>query len=129
MIPAESAHDTIAALGEVGLLQFKDLSTHKSAFQRTYANQVCCCILLLCRESGPCQALSDTVSMLRGMGCPACSAFRLHTLCSAPCVLLDGESFVLLLQVKRCDEMARKLRFLTDHVRCARVKSGGGMVL
>uniref|UniRef100_A0A7S0VDC6 V-type proton ATPase subunit a n=1 Tax=Polytomella parva TaxID=51329 RepID=A0A7S0VDC6_9CHLO len=40
IIPAESAHDTIAALGEVGLLQFKDLNHDKSAFQRTYANQV-----------------------------------------------------------------------------------------
>ena len=40
MIPAESAHDTIGALGEVGLLQFKDLNADKSAFQRTYANQV-----------------------------------------------------------------------------------------
>ena len=45
MIPAESAHDTIGALGDVGLLQFKDLNADKSAFQRTYANQVrvrCC---------------------------------------------------------------------------------------
>jgi hypothetical protein len=41
MIPAESAHDTIGALGDVGLLQFKDLNADKSAFQRTYANQVC----------------------------------------------------------------------------------------
>lgn len=41
IIPAESAHDTVAALGEVGLLQFKDLNQDKSAFQRTYANQVC----------------------------------------------------------------------------------------
>lgn len=40
MVPAEAAHDTIEALGDVGLLQFKDLNTHKSAFQRTYANQV-----------------------------------------------------------------------------------------
>ncbi|CAL8472142.1 g11684 [Coccomyxa elongata] len=57
MMPAESAHDTIAALGEVGLLQFKDLNPDKSAFQRTFANQV-----------------------------------------------------------KRCDDMARKLRFFTDQV-------------
>lgn len=57
MIPAESAHDTVAALGEVGLLQFKDLNSEKSAFQRTYANQV-----------------------------------------------------------KRCDEMARKVRFFTDQM-------------
>ncbi|KAG2486272.1 hypothetical protein HYH03_015096 [Edaphochlamys debaryana] len=40
LIPSESAHDTVVALGEVGLLQFKDLNTEKSAFQRTYANQV-----------------------------------------------------------------------------------------
>ncbi|PNH05344.1 Vacuolar proton ATPase a3 [Tetrabaena socialis] len=40
LIPSESAHDTVAALGEVGLLQFKDLNSDKSAFQRTYANQV-----------------------------------------------------------------------------------------
>ena len=39
-MPAESAHDTVAALGEVGLLQFKDLNPDKSAFQRTFANQV-----------------------------------------------------------------------------------------
>jgi len=40
IIPAEAAHDTVAALGDVGLLQFKDLNQEKSAFQRTYANQV-----------------------------------------------------------------------------------------
>jgi len=40
MLPAESAHDTVAALGEVGLLQFKDLNPDKSAFQRTFANRV-----------------------------------------------------------------------------------------
>ncbi|GIL61594.1 hypothetical protein Vafri_16026 [Volvox africanus] len=40
LIPSESAHDTVAALGEIGLLQFKDLNAEKSAFQRTYANQV-----------------------------------------------------------------------------------------
>ncbi len=40
LIPAELAHDTVDALGEVGQLQFKDLNTSKSAFQRTYANQV-----------------------------------------------------------------------------------------
>lgn len=41
MIPAEAAHDTIAALGEAGLLQFKDLNADKTAFQRAYAAQVC----------------------------------------------------------------------------------------
>lgn len=40
IIPAESAHDTITNLGNLGLLQFKDLNPDKSPFQRTYANQV-----------------------------------------------------------------------------------------
>lgn len=40
MMPAETARDTIAALGEVGQLQFKDLSEDKSPLQRTFANQV-----------------------------------------------------------------------------------------
>lgn len=65
MIPAESAHDTIGALGDVGLLQFKDLNADKSAFQRTYANQV-----------------------------------------------------------KRCDEMARKIRFFHDQVEKAGLTIG-----
>ncbi len=40
IVPSDSAHDTVAALGDTGLLQFKDLNTEKSAFQRNYANQV-----------------------------------------------------------------------------------------
>ena len=40
MIPTESAHDTVAVLGEVGVLQFKDLNAGTSAAQRAFANQV-----------------------------------------------------------------------------------------
>lgn len=40
IIPAEAAHNTVAHLGELGLLQFKDMNPKKSPFQRTYANQV-----------------------------------------------------------------------------------------
>lgn len=40
VIPAEAAHDTVEKLGYVGRIQFKDLNKDKSAFQRTYANQV-----------------------------------------------------------------------------------------
>ncbi|RWR81381.1 V-type proton ATPase subunit a3-like protein [Cinnamomum micranthum f. kanehirae] len=57
IIPIESAHQTIAYLGELGLLQFKDLNADKSPFQRTYA-----------------------------------------------------------MQIKRCGEMARKLRFFKEHM-------------
>lgn len=40
MLPAEYAHDIVMELGDLGMLQFKDLNADKSAFQRTYANQV-----------------------------------------------------------------------------------------
>eukprot|EP00798_Chlamydomonas_sp_ICE-L_P004063 gene4063-14152_t len=40
MLPTESAHGMVAALGEIGMLQFKDLNPEKSAFQRTHANAV-----------------------------------------------------------------------------------------
>lgn len=40
IIPSESAHETLYEVGELGLLEFKDLNKEKSAFQRTYASQV-----------------------------------------------------------------------------------------
>ncbi|XP_068338161.1 V-type proton ATPase subunit a1-like [Pyrus communis] len=40
IIPVESAHRAISYLGELGLLQFRDLNADKSPFQRTFVNQV-----------------------------------------------------------------------------------------
>ncbi|KAK2643270.1 hypothetical protein Ddye_025033 [Dipteronia dyeriana] len=40
IIPAESAHRAVSYLGELGLLQFRDLNADKSPFQRTFVNQV-----------------------------------------------------------------------------------------
>eukprot|EP00249_Psilotum_nudum_P008707 c21461_g1_i1 orf=232-804(+) len=40
IIPVESAHETVMQLGELGLLQFKNLNIDKSPFQHVYANQV-----------------------------------------------------------------------------------------
>ncbi|XP_077220059.1 V-type proton ATPase subunit a2-like [Tasmannia lanceolata] len=40
IIPMESAHQTVSYLGDLGLVQFKDLNADKSPFQRTYANQI-----------------------------------------------------------------------------------------
>ncbi|KAK6935991.1 V-type ATPase, V0 complex, 116kDa subunit family [Dillenia turbinata] len=40
IIPVESAHRAVSYLGELGLLQFKDLNADKSPFQRTFVNQV-----------------------------------------------------------------------------------------
>ncbi|KAJ0680616.1 putative V-type ATPase, V0 complex, 116kDa subunit family [Helianthus annuus] len=40
IIPIESAHLTASYLGDVGLIQFKDLNAEKSPFQRTYAGQI-----------------------------------------------------------------------------------------
>ncbi|KAJ8767246.1 hypothetical protein K2173_013643 [Erythroxylum novogranatense] len=39
-IPIESAHLTVSYLGDLGLLQFKDLNAGNSLFQRTYAAQI-----------------------------------------------------------------------------------------
>ncbi|KAK8483912.1 hypothetical protein V6N12_075259 [Hibiscus sabdariffa] len=39
IIPIESARLTVSYLGDLGLLQFKDLNSEKSPFQRTYAGQ------------------------------------------------------------------------------------------
>ncbi|KAL7153786.1 hypothetical protein ABFS83_04G191700 [Erythranthe nasuta] len=40
IIPVESAHRAVSYLGELGLLQFRDLNDDKSPFQRTFVNQV-----------------------------------------------------------------------------------------
>lgn len=40
IIPVESAHRAISYLGELGILQFRDLNVDKSPFQRTFVNQV-----------------------------------------------------------------------------------------
>ncbi|KAJ8768707.1 hypothetical protein K2173_023611 [Erythroxylum novogranatense] len=40
IIPAETAHRAISYLGELGVLQFRDLNADKSPFQRTFVNQV-----------------------------------------------------------------------------------------
>ncbi|MED6207456.1 V-type proton ATPase subunit a1 [Stylosanthes scabra] len=40
IIPTESAHRAVTYLGQLGLLQFRDLNAEKSPFQRTFVNQV-----------------------------------------------------------------------------------------
>ncbi|XP_024979345.1 V-type proton ATPase subunit a3-like [Cynara cardunculus var. scolymus] len=40
IVPIESAHLTVSYLGDIGLIQFKDLNAEKSPFQRTYASQI-----------------------------------------------------------------------------------------
>ncbi|CAN4100906.1 unnamed protein product [Withania somnifera] len=44
IIPVESAHRAITYLGQLGLLQFRDLNAEKSPFQRTFVNQVKRCV-------------------------------------------------------------------------------------
>ncbi|XP_051144730.1 V-type proton ATPase subunit a3-like [Andrographis paniculata] len=40
ILPVESAHLAVSYLGDIGLIQFKDLNAEKSPFQRTYATQI-----------------------------------------------------------------------------------------
>ena len=49
IVPAEAAHDTVLTLGEIGLVQFKDMNPGKSGFQRTYYKQVKRCEEMLRR--------------------------------------------------------------------------------
>ena len=124
MIPAEAAHDTIGALGDLGLMQFKDLSADKSAFQRTFASQVRIHTLVwvggwgatpLRRADGwPRSGMSGRASAAAGgqgrTACAARGAQLPHTVCAA--------------QIKRCDEMARQLRYFDDEVAKAGVPVG-----
>ncbi|GMH16269.1 hypothetical protein Nepgr_018110 [Nepenthes gracilis] len=40
VIPIESSHVAVSYIGDLGLIQFKDLNAEKSPFQRTYAAQI-----------------------------------------------------------------------------------------
>ncbi|KAJ8763484.1 hypothetical protein K2173_002367 [Erythroxylum novogranatense] len=40
IIPVEASHLTVSYIGDLGLIQFKDLNAEKSPFQRTYAAQI-----------------------------------------------------------------------------------------
>ncbi|KAL1558593.1 V-type proton ATPase subunit a1 [Salvia divinorum] len=40
ILPVESAHRAVSYLGQLGLMQFRDLNDDKSPFQRTFVNQV-----------------------------------------------------------------------------------------
>ncbi|PHT46685.1 V-type proton ATPase subunit a1 [Capsicum baccatum] len=44
IIPVESAHRAVTYLGQLGLIQFRDLNAEKSPFQRTFVNQVKRCV-------------------------------------------------------------------------------------
>eukprot|EP00736_Rhodelphis_marinus_P001897 Rmarinus@m.9612 len=39
-VQSDAAHDTVDELGQLGLIQFKDLNAEKSAFQRSFVNEV-----------------------------------------------------------------------------------------
>jgi hypothetical protein len=104
MIPAEAAHHTVEVLGELGLLQFKDMNADKSAFQRTYANQV--------------RFKQEYVGHDCDCAPPAEKASCWY------CIDACQAHSRLLLQIKRCDEMARQLRFFTDEVGKSSIAAG-----
>ena len=61
IVPAEAAHGTARRLGGLGCVEFKDLNADKSAFQRTYANQV--------RPLGPIEAQGPSLAAPRPGRC------------------------------------------------------------
>ncbi|KAG1365695.1 putative V-type proton ATPase subunit a1 [Cocos nucifera] len=71
IMPVESAHRAISYLGELGMLQFKDLNDDKSPFQRTFVNQVKRCGEM----SRKLRFFSDQISKA-GVTSSACPAFQ-----------------------------------------------------
>ncbi|WOK96663.1 V-type proton ATPase subunit a1 [Canna indica] len=69
IIPVESAHRAVSYLGDLGLLQFKDLNEDKSPFQRTFVNQVKRCGEM----SRKLRFFSDQISKA-GVSAPSCSS-------------------------------------------------------
>ncbi|GER55168.1 v-type proton ATPase 116 kDa subunit a isoform [Striga asiatica] len=86
IIPVESAHRAVSYLGQLGLLQFRDLNDDKSPFQRTFVNQV-----------------MQTVNTLKALLLEMVGDY-------AEATLVHGDV------VKRCAEMSRKLRFFKDQI-------------
>ncbi|KAI9076162.1 hypothetical protein K1719_041860 [Acacia pycnantha] len=71
IMPVESAHRAISYLGELGLLQFRDLNDDKSPFQRTFANQVKRCAEM----SRKLRFFKDQINKA-GLMCSPCLAFQ-----------------------------------------------------
>lgn len=114
MIPAESAHDTVAALGDAGALHFKDLNAGRGATQRPHANMVRCMRPLLAGCMGPGMRGRRRVRAgeTETPAGPAHLTPPLRTLC------------VIDIQVRRCDEMARRISYLRDEVAGAGLAGG-----
>ena len=95
IIPTDAAHETIAELGDLGLMQFKDLNADQEPFARTYASQA--------RSQGllPNKPRAGTQS-------EHCLRKRRQRL-----------------QVRRCNEMSRRLRFFHEQVTGAEIPMAG----
>ncbi|XP_008805029.1 V-type proton ATPase subunit a1-like [Phoenix dactylifera] len=78
IIPVESAHRAITYLGELGMLQFRDLNDDKSPFQRTFVNQVKRCGEM----SRKLRFFSDQISKagITSSACPALQPISLEEL-------------------------------------------------
>ncbi|KAK4255033.1 hypothetical protein QN277_008087 [Acacia crassicarpa] len=71
IMPVESAHRAVCYLGELGLLQFRDMNDDKSPFQRTFANQVKRCAEM----SRKLRFFKDQINKA-GLVCSPCLAFQ-----------------------------------------------------
>lgn len=114
IIPTDAAHETIAELGELGLLQFKDLNPEREAFARTYASQV----RFMLPATRGCQCCRHMMSA---------SAAQV-LLAGIACSLWGGAKQGRWLQVKRCNEMSRRLRFFHEQVTGAEIFMAPTMV-
>ena len=81
-LQSEAAYGCVSELGELGLVQFRDLNPDTNAFQRKFVNEV--------------------------RNIPFTNANKLGAF---------GWKISVLCQVRRCDEMERKLRFLEKEIK------------
>ncbi|KAL9322803.1 hypothetical protein ACSQ67_010856 [Phaseolus vulgaris] len=118
IIPVESAHRAISYLGELGLLQFRDLSS-----VRTSRNDVNAAL----RDSMYIQMLMNSTSNSGHSG----FWFYLWLTNFITQLNADKSPFqrTFVNQVKRCAEMSRKLRFFKDQISKAGLLSSSRTVL
>ena len=93
-LQSEAAYSCVSELGELGLVQFRDLNPETNAFQRKFVNEV--------------------NSFVKP---PLYLILLLMLFISLLFIVLKHKIAILHYQVRRCDEMERKLRFLEKEIK------------
>ncbi|KAL0390152.1 UNVERIFIED_CONTAM: V-type proton ATPase subunit a1 [Sesamum calycinum] len=116
IIPVESAHRAVSYLGELGLLQFRDVRSDLSL------SIICFCRLAhkIALDEGALMFLNEYFQKQSPKFQLGSFLVKLHS----PYPEMDrGGALVVVKLVKRCAEMSRKLRFIKDQIHKAGLTS------